>query len=75
MFNNHAVYDVLYWRVHCCLPEGKAANPGHIKAEGAEQRAEVVPSEDKPELPEAHTNLPDKPDGECDVSAMEVEWE
>ncbi|KAA0716112.1 Endoplasmic reticulum junction formation protein lunapark-A [Triplophysa tibetana] len=54
-------------------PEGKAASPGHLKAECADERAEVIPSEEKPILPEANTSLPDKSDGELDVSAMEVE--
>uniref|UniRef100_A0A672S9N8 Endoplasmic reticulum junction formation protein lunapark n=1 Tax=Sinocyclocheilus grahami TaxID=75366 RepID=A0A672S9N8_SINGR len=50
-------------------PEGKAASPGHVKAEPGEQQAE----EKKPGDADQQTGLPDKSDGKHDVSAMEVE--
>ncbi|KAK9969827.1 hypothetical protein ABG768_027972 [Culter alburnus] len=54
-------------------PEGKAASPGHVKAEPGEQHTEDSPSEEKPADPDPHTDLSDKSEGEHDVSAMEVE--
>uniref|UniRef100_A0A673MC59 Endoplasmic reticulum junction formation protein lunapark n=1 Tax=Sinocyclocheilus rhinocerous TaxID=307959 RepID=A0A673MC59_9TELE len=55
-------------------PEGKAASPGHVKAEPGEQQAEESLSEEKkPGDADQQTGLPDKSDGEHDVSAMEVE--
>ncbi|XP_067266505.1 endoplasmic reticulum junction formation protein lunapark-A [Chanodichthys erythropterus] len=51
-------------------PEGKAASPGHVEAEPGEQHTEDGPSEEKPADPDP---LPDKSEGEHDVSAMEVE--
>uniref|UniRef100_A0A671PXQ7 Endoplasmic reticulum junction formation protein lunapark n=2 Tax=Sinocyclocheilus anshuiensis TaxID=1608454 RepID=A0A671PXQ7_9TELE len=55
-------------------PEGKAASPGHVKAEPGEQQAEDSLSEEKkPVDADPQTGLPDKSDGEHDVSAMEVE--
>lgn len=57
-----------------CSSEGKAACPGHVKAEPGEQHTEDSPSEEKkPADPDPHTDLPDKSEGEHDVSAMEVE--
>lgn len=57
-----------------CSLEGKAASPGHVKAEDGEQQAEESLLEEKqPEDPDPVTSLPDKSDGEHDVSAMEVE--
>ncbi|XP_051998311.1 endoplasmic reticulum junction formation protein lunapark-A [Xyrauchen texanus] len=54
-------------------PEGKAASPEHVKAEPEEHHVEDSPSEEKPEVAEPHTDLPDKSDGEQDVSSMEFE--
>ncbi|XP_052004135.1 endoplasmic reticulum junction formation protein lunapark-A-like [Xyrauchen texanus] len=54
-------------------PEGKAASPEHVNAEPKEKHAEESPSEETSGVPEPHTDLPDKSDGEHDVSAMEVE--
>ncbi len=51
----------------------KAASPGHVKAEPEEQQAEESLLEEKPGDPDPLTSLPDKSDGEHDVSAMEVE--
>lgn len=56
-----------------CSLEGKAASPGHVKAEPGEQHTEDSPSEEKPADPDPHTDLSDKSEGEHDVSAMEVE--
>uniref|UniRef100_A0A671Q2S6 Endoplasmic reticulum junction formation protein lunapark n=1 Tax=Sinocyclocheilus anshuiensis TaxID=1608454 RepID=A0A671Q2S6_9TELE len=55
-------------------PECKAASPEHVKAEPGEQQAEEsLLEEKKPGDPDPLTSLPDKSDGEHDVSAMEVE--
>lgn len=55
-------------------PEGKADSPGHVKAEPEEQQAEEsLLEEKKPGDPDPLTSLPDKSDGEHEVSAMEVE--
>lgn len=57
-----------------CSSEGKAASPEHVKAEPEEQHTEDSPSEEKkPADPDPHADLPDKSEGEQDVSAMEVE--
>ncbi|XP_026128438.1 endoplasmic reticulum junction formation protein lunapark-A-like [Carassius auratus] len=54
-------------------PEGKAASPGLVKAEAGEQQAPDSLLEEKhPEDPDL-TSVPDKPEDEHNVSAMEVD--
>ncbi|XP_052422266.1 endoplasmic reticulum junction formation protein lunapark-A [Carassius gibelio] len=55
-------------------PEGKAASPGLVKAEAGEQQAPDSLLEEKhPEDPDPLTSVPDKPEDEHNVSAMEVD--
>ncbi|XP_056090499.1 endoplasmic reticulum junction formation protein lunapark-A isoform X1 [Rhinichthys klamathensis goyatoka] len=57
-------------------PEGKAAGPGHVKAEAGEQTSDESPLEEKKPAdpdPHTHTHLPDEAQAELDASAMEVE--
>lgn len=55
-------------------PESKEAGPEPVKAEDGDPQTDEIPTEEmKPGDPEPHTDIPDKSDGEQDVSAMEVE--
>ncbi|XP_043105488.1 endoplasmic reticulum junction formation protein lunapark-A isoform X2 [Puntigrus tetrazona] len=54
-------------------PEDKAAGPGRVEAEPGEQRAEESLLEEKAGDPDPLSSIPDKSDGEHEVSAMEVE--
>lgn len=69
----------LNWILLTCAPivcslEGKAASPGLVKAEAGEQQAPDSLLEEKhPEDPDPLTRVPDKPEDEHNVSAMEVD--